>query len=105
MVKELITRVGTNWQNATIALSLVIAIATFAVQLGATQTHVQINGDRISALESQIRIVEGKQFEGLATQSGYGRRLDAIEKHDIETRDLEAKLTERLGKVEARQSR
>jgi hypothetical protein len=96
---------GITWQTIAVALALIASITTFAVQLGSTQTHVIINGDRITLLETQHRDVDKIIARLLASQTEQDRRLNAIEAHDIETRVAESKIIERLGKIEGRELR
>ena len=101
MVRELIKRYGLDWTNVLAIIATIGAIVTFAIRLGSTETRVEINGGRISGLESVTRTIEGKQFQGLAIQDDHNRRLVAIENHDVQTREGEAKILERLSKLEA----
>ena len=107
-------RVGANGHAvvswATIALVIGIA-GTFVsgiIQIGSLQTHIQINGERITDLErrERDRITE-HLGEAIAAGTVKARQeinelaIKQILDHDVVTRDREALLVERLAKVEA----
>lgn len=92
---------GITWQTLVMALALIATITAGAVQLGSVQTHVLINTDRLSLLESEHRNVDKFIAQLQASQSEVSRRLSMIETHDIETRANETKILERLSKIEA----
>ena len=89
-----------NWQTLLFMLSLLVASATFAIQLGSTQTHVQINGDRLTIMETEHKELERSLAKLLASQIEQDRRLSTIDAHDITTREKESKILERLSKFE-----
>ena len=101
MVKRLLEVAGgITWQTITVALTLIAAIATFAIRLGSTETHVIINGDRLSIIETEHKDLERTLSRLLASQSEQDRRLNTIKTHDIDTRNIESKILGRLSKIE-----
>ena len=93
---------GMSWQNLAVMAGMMFAAAGFAIQLGSTQTHVQINGDRLTILEVEQKQVERSLAKMIASQAEQDRRLLAIEQHDLETRATESKMLERISKLEAK---
>ena len=89
-----------NWQSYIFWLGLLGGAATFAVQLGSTQTYVQDTKVNVSVLQVEHKELERTVARLLASQIEQDRRLGAIETHDVETRNVESKLGERLSKLE-----
>ena len=103
MVKEIIRDISETigWPAFMVLLTIIGGAVTFAIQIGTAQTHIEINTGRISYLENLVQGIQGKQYQGLAIQEDHARRLNAIEQHDLLTRETEAKIIERLSKLEA----
>jgi hypothetical protein len=90
-----------NWQMMSVIVLLLVAGTTGAIQLGAVSTHVQINGDRLSLLETNNKEQDASISNTGAHQIFNEQRLNTIEAHDLVTRDMEARIIERLSKIEA----
>lgn len=91
-----------SWQVAAAIIVGLIAIVGFSIQLGSIQTHVLINGDRLSILETEHKELERSLAKLTASEIEQNRRLGAIDAHDLETRALESKLIERISKLEGK---
>ena len=104
MVKEALESISRapNWAFIVAALSVFFTVSTFAIQIGAVQTHVEINGGRITILETERKILERELSLLIANNKEQERRLAVIEHHDVETREVETRMIERLSKLEAR---
>ena len=101
MVEKLIAMAKVSWETLIFALSLLAATSTFAIRLGSTETHVGINTERLNILETEHKEFQRSMSQLQATQSEMIRQLYTIKSHDVETRNIETKIMERLSKVEA----
>ena len=80
-------------------LGVVVGAVAFAISI---QVQVQINASQLSNVGPLIRTIEARQNNGLAIQNEHERRLGVIEQHDVQTRDIEARVLERLSRVEGK---
>jgi hypothetical protein len=97
-----------SWPTIALFISIAATFLSGFIQIGTLQTHVQIDGERIKDLEDRERArVQEHLGEAIsagtvkAQQEVNGKTIDAIQLHDIQTREREGAIQERLSKVEA----
>ena len=97
-----------SWPTVALFLGIAGTFLSGVIQIGSLQTRVQIDSQRIDELErrERDRIIEHLN-EAIsagtvkAKQEIFESRIEQIERHDIETRDRESLIQERISKVEA----
>ena len=97
-----------TWPAIGAVVAFLVALITGTIRLGVVQTHVDIDSSRIDRLEEHERL---REIEHLAEAIAAGtvkarqdiseRAISQIQQHDVETRDRESIIQERLSKVEA----
>jgi len=57
-----------NWSLVAAGLAVLIAAVSFAIQLGSVQTHVEINGGRLTILEAEMKMLQKDLSRSLQMQ-------------------------------------
>jgi hypothetical protein len=91
-----------SWPALAVMAAIIVSLATGAIQLGSVQTHVEINTGLIKDHTERERIELERLAKLEAMVAILNTRMSQIDTHDLATRDNEARIIERLSRVEAK---